>query len=78
MNLICIQDAPKSRRRPSTEPFTRRELEVLALGHLRIGEVAQELGIAYETVRCHRNNIMRKLGAETWSGAVMGYYRRAA
>lgn len=76
MPVLEFKPKRPARGGPSTEPFTPREVEVLELGHLRIGDVAEELDIAYETVRCHRNNIMRKVGAETWVQAVLIWARQ--
>jgi DNA-binding CsgD family transcriptional regulator len=57
---------------PGTQRLTRRELDVLqfaADGKTR-NETAVWLRIAPNTVRTHRQNILRKLALHTFDGAV--------
>mgnify|MGYP000405260552 CR=1 FL=1 len=54
-------------------PLSKREtqiLELMARGY-RNGEIAQELGLALQTVKNHIRSIMRKLSAPTRSKAVL-------
>lgn len=53
--------------------LTRRELEVLVLlaNGLHYAEVAQVLDLCNGTVKCHRQNIRKKLGIKTTQEAVL-------
>jgi DNA-binding CsgD family transcriptional regulator len=76
--LIDFNPAPFPRRGPSPatgNQMTARESEVLELSHLPGVQAAETLGMAYETLRTHRKNVMRKLGAETWTQAALIYER---
>jgi DNA-binding NarL/FixJ family response regulator len=57
------------------EPLTRREEEVLRLAKrgLRYREIADTMGIRYDTVRTHFNNIYKKLRVHSRMEAVMKY-----
>ena len=52
-------------RAPQMSPYSNRQLEILKLlsKGLNSGEVAEELGISRETVRTHRQHILRRAGA---------------
>lgn len=56
-----------------------RELEVLRLlaDGMRSSEIAQQLGIAVPTVKCHLTRTYRKLGVRNRVGAVLHYLRAA-
>lgn len=61
------------RRLPGVTRLTPRELEVLHLAAIGVTErkaVAAVLGISHRTVGKYREDIMRKLGAHTFVGAV--------
>jgi DNA-binding CsgD family transcriptional regulator len=60
------------RRRASTEPLTRRELEVLGLAEAGCGnrEIAQALAVTTGTVKAYMRGAMQKLGAPTRQAAV--------
>jgi DNA-binding CsgD family transcriptional regulator len=57
-----------------------RELEVLRLlsDGMRSSEIADELGIAVPTVKCHLTRTYRKLGVRNRVGAVLHYLRSSA
>ena len=64
------------------EPLSRREIEICDLlsRDLNGKEVAHALGVAPETVRTHRGNIMRKMQIHTAAGLIrkcfeLGYIR---
>jgi DNA-binding NarL/FixJ family response regulator len=62
---------------PTTETLTRRErelLDLLAKGH-RYKEIAETLGISFDTVRAHLRNIYDKLQVRSRTEAVVKYLR---
>jgi DNA-binding NarL/FixJ family response regulator len=65
--------APRSQS--DGEPLTRREEEVLRLAKrgLRYREIADTMGIRYDTVRTHFNNIYQKLRVHSRMEAVIKY-----
>lgn len=59
-------------------PLTERESEIVLLladGH-RGTSAAQQLGISYETIRRHINNIMNKLGTNSANDVISWYYKK--
>ena len=59
------------------ETLTRRErelLDLLAKGH-RYKEIAETLGISFDTVRAHLRNIYDKLQVRSRTEAVVKYLR---
>lgn len=64
----------------STEVLSSREKEILALlakGH-RYKEIAEELGISFDTVRAHLRNIYDKLQVRSRTEAVVKYLEPAS
>lgn len=62
---------------PKTESLTRREkelLDLLAKGY-RYKEIAEALGISFDTVRAHLRNIYDKLQVRSRTEAVVKYLR---
>lgn len=62
---------------PTMETLTRRErelLDLLAKGH-RYKEIAETLGISFDTVRAHLRNIYDKLQVRSRTEAVVKYLR---
>lgn len=57
------------------EPLTAREQEILLLAKkgLRYRQIAEELGISYDTVRTHFNRIYEKLHAHSRAEALMKF-----
>lgn len=77
--LIQFPSSPLPQQSPAR--VTPMEEAVLAVAHLQGPAAALALHMAYETLRTHRKNIMRKFGAETWTQAALIYQqqmRRAA
>jgi DNA-binding NarL/FixJ family response regulator len=70
--------ATTSQDGPVVEPFTPRELEVLAAlaGGLSNKAIAARLGISDETVKFHLSAIFGKLGASNRTDAVRQALRR--
>ena len=60
------------------QPLTDREREVLTLmaRGLSVAETAQQLGLTAQTVKNHRANLFRKLGARNGMEAVFLALRR--
>lgn len=54
-----------------------RESQVIELAHLSNAEIAEKLGISYETVKVHMKNAFVKLGAENRTSAAMLLARAA-
>jgi FixJ family two-component response regulator len=65
-------DQAMSALRAKFETLTHRETEVMALvtGGLLNKQVAAELGVSEITVKVHRGNVMRKMGAKSFAALV--------
>ena len=85
-DLVARRTAPRDRRawrrrEPATDvdvPLTKRESEVLkqlAFG-LTNKEIAQSLGISYETVKEHVQHILRKIGVSDRTQAAVWAVRK--
>ena len=66
------------RGRPSFEPLTDRETDVLRLlqGSLTVGEISSELYLSTNTVKTHAQAVYRKLGVHSRTEAVAAARRR--
>jgi DNA-binding CsgD family transcriptional regulator len=76
---IALQPAAGSGE-GSLDVLSPRELEVLRLlaDGMRSSEIAEALGIAVPTVKCHLTRTYRKLGVRNRVGAVLHYLRSSA
>jgi LuxR family maltose regulon positive regulatory protein len=71
-SMVHVQAAERTKAQPLSDPLSERELEVLQL--LAAGasnqEIAQELVIAFDTVKRHTSHIFSKLGVHNRMQAV--------